>query len=88
MITRTCGRIAAKLAVAASSASSTVFAQSCAMCYTSAAASGASGIKAIQLGILVLLFPPLLIFVGICIAVFRRHRREELSHDVTVTLPG
>jgi hypothetical protein len=54
------------------------------MCYTSAAASGDAGTKALRHGILVLMFPPLLIFVGICVAVFRRHRRDELSQTAWI----
>jgi hypothetical protein len=56
----------------------TIFAQSCAMCYTSAAASGDAGTKALQHGIEILMFPPLLIFVGIFVAAFRRSRSGRL----------
>jgi hypothetical protein len=40
-------------------------AQSCAMCYQSAAASGPRTIHALNSGILILMFPPALITVGI-----------------------
>jgi hypothetical protein len=40
-------------------------AQGCAMCYQNAASSGAKLIAALRHGILLLMFPPLLIFAGI-----------------------
>jgi hypothetical protein len=49
-------------------------AQSCAMCYTSASAASAGGIAALRHGILILLFPPLLIFSGIVIAAVRKSK--------------
>jgi hypothetical protein len=52
-------RAAAALTVIASPA--TLYAQSCAMCYQSAAASGPRSIHALKVGILILMFPPLLI---------------------------
>lgn len=67
---------AALVLIAAQAASYGAFAQSCAMCYTSAAAANESGTRALQQGILILMFPPLLIFTGICIAAFRRGRRD------------
>jgi len=42
-----------------------LFGQGCAMCYQSAAASGAQGAQALRHGILILLFPPLFISTGI-----------------------
>ena len=66
------GLIAGAAAAMISAAGGAAFAQSCAMCYTSAAAADGAGTKALQHGILILMFPPLLIFVGICIAAFRR----------------
>jgi hypothetical protein len=43
----------------------TLGAQSCAMCYQSAAASGPRTIHALNTGILILMFPPALITLGI-----------------------
>ena len=43
----------------------------CAVCYTTAAAQGADGIQALNLGIVVLLIPPLAIFSGLLIYAFR-----------------
>lgn len=62
-------------AVAALNAPGAAFAQSCAMCYTSAAAAKEGGVAALRHGILILLFPPLLIFLGICVAAFRSRDR-------------
>jgi hypothetical protein len=41
------------------------FAQGCVSCYTSTAAGGSQTIHALRSGILILLFPPVLIFGGI-----------------------
>ena len=56
----------------ASVASSPAFAQGCAMCYTSAAAAGKGAARALDLGILVLLVPTLLMFVGVLVFAIRR----------------
>ena len=45
------------------------FAQGCAACYTTAASGGPQTAHALRSGILVLLFPPLLIFGGIILAI-------------------
>ena len=68
------GRFAAGLAVAVVmfGAVHTANAQGCAMCYTSAAAAKKAGMQALQNGILILLFPPLLMFAGIIWLTFRR----------------
>jgi hypothetical protein len=63
-------RAVAALLVLASPAA--LYAQSCAMCYQSAAASGPRSIHALKLGILILMFPPLLITVGIIYVAYRK----------------
>jgi hypothetical protein len=57
-----------------------VLAQSCAMCYQTAAASGPQTIVALRHGILIMLFPPLLIFAGIIVLAHRRHN-DPLDTD-------
>lgn len=49
-----------------------LYAQSCALCYQDAANSGANFIRALKHGILVLLFPPLLIGITVVIAAYRK----------------
>ena len=49
-----------------------IYAQSCALCYQSAANSGANFIAALKRGILVMIFPPLLIGGAIVIAAYRK----------------
>ena len=67
--------VAVLIALAAPSG---LYAQSCALCYQAAANSGANFIEALKRGILILLFPPLLIGSGIAIAAYRkRHRYAE-----------
>jgi hypothetical protein len=48
------------------------FAQSCAMCYDSAAQQGPEAARALNTGILVLLLPALLLFAGVIITASRR----------------
>lgn len=50
-------------------------AQGCAMCYTSAAAAKKAGLQALREGILILGIPPLVMFIGIFLYVFRRRDR-------------
>jgi hypothetical protein len=64
------GRAAAALIVVASPAA--LYAQSCAMCYQSAAASGPRSIHALKMGILILMFPPLLITAGVAYLAYTR----------------
>ena len=52
--------------------STSAFAQGCAMCYTSAAAAGAAAMRSLNIGILILLLPPLALFVGILTYAIRR----------------
>ena len=55
-----------------------LYAQSCAMCYQSAAASGPRTIHALKAGILILMFPPVLITAGIVyLAYTRRDKFNE-----------
>ncbi len=62
-------------AVVAALDSSTAFAQGCAMCYNTAAAAKAAAIHALRSGILILLIPPALMFIGIFAMAFRRQER-------------
>ena len=59
-----------------------LYAQGCAMCYQSAAASGPRFIAALRHGILIMFFPPLVIFAGILIAAYRR--RDQFNGDTRV----
>jgi hypothetical protein len=48
-------------------------AQGCAMCYQTAAASGAPGREALRHGILILLLPAACLFLGIFVLIYRRN---------------
>jgi len=48
-----------------------LYGQSCAMCYTTVAGGGKSFMHALQGGIIVLLIPPVLLFSGLTILLFR-----------------
>ena len=52
-------------------------AQGCAMCYASASAAKKAGMEALQNGVLVLLFPPLLMFAVILWHTFHRRGADE-----------
>jgi hypothetical protein len=53
-------------------------AQGCAMCYTSASAAKKAGMEALQNGVFILLFPPLLLFAAILWQTFHRRSVQEV----------
>jgi hypothetical protein len=55
------------------------FSQSCALCYTQAASSGAKLIAALRSGILVLMVPPMFMSVGITWMAYRK--RDQFRKD-------
>jgi len=57
------------------STSSLVYAQGCAMCYTSAAAAKAGAVQALRSGILILLLPVLVMCSGITVVIYRSRNR-------------
>jgi hypothetical protein len=60
------------------------FSQSCALCYTQAAAAGSKMIAALRSGILILVVPPTLASVGMVFVVHRKRnqvRREVSTGD-------
>ena len=71
------GALMAAVVVLASPAA--LYAQSCAMCYQSAAASGPRSIHALKLGILILMFPPLLITAGVFYLAYRK--RDQFNQN-------
>jgi hypothetical protein len=67
------GSVLAALGVLANPAA--LYAQSCAMCYQTAANSGSRFIQALKAGILILLFPPLLIGTAIVVIAYRKRNQ-------------
>ena len=65
----------AAAAVAALLSPSALFAQGCAMCYQTAAGSGAQFIQALRHGILIMFFPPILIMAAILYAAYRKRNQ-------------
>lgn len=61
------------LAMAAVSVSAQ--AQNCALCYTQAAGSGSRMIAGLKSGILILIFPPMMICTGLIVTAYRRRNR-------------
>jgi hypothetical protein len=56
-------------------------AQSCALCYTQAAASGARMIQALKSGIIVLIAPPTLMSVGVIFVCYRKRNQTMPDKD-------
>jgi hypothetical protein len=65
------------LALAAFAVPAPAFAQGCAQCYQSAAASGPRSIQALRNGIVVLIIPPFLICVGVTLLAYRRRDSDS-----------
>jgi hypothetical protein len=61
-----------------------VLAQSCALCYTQAASSGARMIQALRSGILILIIPPTLMSVGM---IFIMYRNRNRCRDTAEAIP-
>ena len=55
-------------------------AQSCALCYTQAASSGARMIQALKSGILILIAPPTLMTVGVIFVCYRKRNQTREGH--------
>ena len=53
-------------------ASAPLFAQSCSLCYTQAAASTSRFIQALRSGILILMAPPMIMSIGFTVIAYRR----------------
>jgi hypothetical protein len=53
------------------------FAQSCALCYTQAASSGARMIAALKSGILILIAPPTFMSLGLIFVCYRRRNKTR-----------
>jgi hypothetical protein len=58
-----------------------VAAQGCAMCYQSAAGSGAQGREVLRHGVLILLVPSLSLFFGIFVLIYRRRNVARQSNE-------
>jgi hypothetical protein len=63
------------MALVALASPSTLYAQGCPLCYQAAAASGGKFIHALKEGILIMLFPPLLILSAIFYAAYRKRNQ-------------
>ena len=57
------------------------FAQSCALCYTQAASSGARMIQALRSGILILIAPPTLGSIGVICVAYRKRDQVRNTDD-------
>jgi len=60
------------------------YGQSCSLCYTQAASAGARMVQALRSGILVLIFPPMAICIGITVMSYRKRnhfRQDEGDRD-------
>jgi hypothetical protein len=57
------------------------FGQSCALCYTQAAASGSRMIQALKSGILILIAPPTVMSVGLIFVCYRKRNKTRRNPD-------
>jgi hypothetical protein len=57
------------------------FSQSCALCYTQAASTGARMIQALRSGILILIVPPTLMSVAMIFIVYRKRNQFRQADD-------
>jgi hypothetical protein len=57
------------------------FAQSCALCYTQAASSGARMIQALKSGIMILIIPPTLGSIGVIFVMYRKRNQVRRTDD-------
>jgi len=80
--------ILAVLAATLAACAPAALAQGCVMCYTSASAAGQRGQHALDRAILVLLIPPLLLFIGILAFAFRRSRTQSARSPATLPRLG
>ena len=62
-------------------ANAACYAQSCALCYTQAAASGHRFIQGLRTGILVLIVPPMFMSVGITVLAYKKRNRTNDQKD-------
>jgi hypothetical protein len=67
---------------------SALFAQGCAMCYQTAAGSGAQFIQALRHGILIMFFPPILIMGAIFYAAYRKRNQFNSAEGATASVPA
>jgi hypothetical protein len=67
--------LASSASVATLVAPALASAQSCALCYSQAAGSGSRLIQALRSGILILVFPPMLICVGLAVMAYRKRNQ-------------
>ena len=65
-------RVALIVAICTLFAPAGLYAQGCALCYQSAAASGSRFIQALRSGILILILAPLIVCTGIAVLAYRK----------------
>jgi len=71
----------ALMALATLAAPLPAFSQSCSLCYTQAASSGARMIEALRSGILILIVPPTFMSVGMIFIVYRKRNQFRKADD-------
>jgi energy-coupling factor transporter transmembrane protein EcfT len=55
--------------------------QGCALCYTQASSAGARMVQALRSGILVLIFPPMAICIGLTVMSYKKRNRFNQEND-------
>ena len=76
-------KIAVALTVAALGFTPGAWAQGCVLCYTSLANGGPGAMHAFQMAMFALLFPALLLFLGVVLLIFHRARTATVAPATT-----
>ena len=76
-------KIAVALTVAALAFTPGAWAQGCVLCYTSLANGGPGAMHAFQMAMMTLLFPALLLFLGVFVMIFQRARTATAEPATT-----
>ena len=82
--------VALAIALAGLALAHPLLAQGCALCYNTAASTGARGITALRNGILILMIPPVVIFGVVCFFTVQGRNRfnDEVEGSVEPVIPS
>jgi len=69
--------------LSASLSPAALYGQSCALCYQSASSSGPRMVQALRHGVLIMLFPPLLMMGAILFAAYRKRNQFNGDDDIS-----
>jgi hypothetical protein len=68
-------------AIATLGLSSSLHAQGCVLCYTQVSQTSPTAMKALEMGVISLLFPALTLFLAVCLFIYRRARSASRAES-------